>query len=67
MIAGNYDAFLAVDKNLPVQQKTVARSFGAIVLRAPSNQLADLHPLVPQILAALTALPPGTVVTVTSA
>lgn len=67
LIAGNYDAFLTVDKNLPAQQKTPALSFGVIVLCAPSNQLADLRPLVPQILAALTALQPGTVVIVSAA
>lgn len=67
LIAGNYDAFLTVDKNLPAQQKTAALSFGVIVLRAPSSQLADLRPLVPQILAALTALQPGIVVIVSAA
>jgi hypothetical protein len=67
LIAGNYDAFLTVDKNLPAQQKTAALSFGVVVLRAPSNQLAELRPLVPQILTALTALHPGSVVVVTGA
>jgi len=38
-----------------------------IVLRAPSNQLADLRPLVPQILVALASLQPGTVVIVSIA
>ena len=67
LIVGNYDAFLTIDRNLPAQQNTAALSFGVIVLRAPSNQLADLRPLVPQILAALTTLQPGTVVTVAAA
>jgi len=64
LIAGHYDAFLTVDKNLPTQQKTATRSFGVIVLRAPSSRLADLRQLVPQILEALTTLQPGMVVTV---
>jgi len=59
-----YDAFITVDKNLPAQQKTAALSFGVIVLRAPSNKLDDLKPLVPQILAALSSLQPGQVVLV---
>jgi hypothetical protein len=63
-IAGNYDAFVTIDRNLPAQQKTNVLPFGVIVLRARSNQLADLRPLVPQILAALTALQPGQVVTI---
>jgi hypothetical protein len=66
LIAGHYDAFLTVDKNLPAQQKTTALSFGVVVLRAPSNQLADLRPIVPQILSALAALKPGTVALVTT-
>ena len=67
LIADNYDAFLTVDKNLPAQQNTAALSFGVIVLRAPSNQLADLRPLIPRILAALTALQPGAVEIVAAA
>ena len=66
-IGGNYDAFVTVDKNLPAQQKTVALSFSVVVLRAPSNQLSDLRPLMPQILAVLSALQPGQVVTVAAA
>jgi len=64
LIAGHYDAFLTVDKNLPAQQKTAALSFGVIVLRAPSSRLADLRQLVPQTLEALTTLQPGKIVIV---
>jgi predicted nuclease of predicted toxin-antitoxin system len=60
-IQGNFDAFITVDKNLPAQQKIATLPFGVIVLRAPSNQLQDLQPLVPQILAALSFLQPGQV------
>lgn len=63
-IAGNYDAFITVDKNLPAQQKTSALSFGVIVLRARSNQLADLRLLVPTLLEVLAELQPGQVVQV---
>jgi hypothetical protein len=66
-IQGGYDAFITVDKNLPAQQKTAELSFGVIVLRAPSNKLDDLKPLVPQILRALSTLQPGQVVPVPSA
>lgn len=65
-IAGNYDVFITVDKNLPAQQRTAALSFGVIVLRARSNQLADLRPLVPQVLAVLADLRPGQVVQVSA-
>jgi len=63
-IAGNYDAFVTVDKNLPAQQKFSALPFGVVVLRARSNQLLDLRPLVPGLLAALDGLRPGQVVVV---
>ena len=65
-IAGNYDAFLTIDNNLPAQQKTADLQFGVLVLRAPSNRLEDLEPLVPKILTALTDLRPGSVVIVSS-
>ena len=67
LIAGNYDAFITVDQNLPAQQNTGGLSFGVIVLRAPTNQLADLAPLVPQIIASLESLKPGQVTVLTFA
>lgn len=60
-IAGKYDAFITVDQNLPAQQNTAALPFGIIILRSRTNQLTDLKPLVPQILAALGKLQPGQV------
>jgi hypothetical protein len=60
-IAGNYDAFITVDKNLPAQQKTSSLPFGVLVLRAPSNQLTDLRPLVPKIISVLKNLQSGQV------
>lgn len=63
-IAVQYDAFITVDQNLPAQQNTAALPFGIIVLRTPTNQLADLKSLVPRILAALSKLLPGQVLVV---
>lgn len=61
---GQFDAFLTVDKSIPAQQKTAALSFGIIILRARSNRLEDLRPLVPRILTALATLQKGQVVVV---
>jgi predicted nuclease of predicted toxin-antitoxin system len=61
-IQGTYDAFITIDKDLAAQQMTTNLSFGVLVLRAPSNKLDDVKPLVPQILAALSLLQPGQVV-----
>jgi hypothetical protein len=58
-IRGNFDVFITVDKNLLTQQKATELSFGVVVLRARSNKLEDLRPLVPSILAALVSLQPG--------
>jgi hypothetical protein len=66
-IQGHFDAFITIDKNLPAQQKATDPSFGVVVLRARSNKLEDLKPLVPLILAALDSLRPGQVALVSLA
>jgi hypothetical protein len=63
-IAGNFDAFITVDQNLPAQQNTAKLSFGIIVLRTSTNQLPDLAPLVPEILTTLPTLRSGQVVVI---
>lgn len=60
-IAGQFDAFITVDQNLPAQQNTASLPFGIIVLRSRTNQLVDLAPLTPKVLAALPRLIPGKV------
>ena len=48
-----FDAFVTVDRNLPFQQDLSRFSIAVIALRAPSNRVADLRELIPQLLAAL--------------
>ena len=60
-MAGDFDALVTVDKRLPQQQNFSDRPFGVIVLRARSNRLSDLLPLVPALLGALSTLEPGIV------
>jgi predicted nuclease of predicted toxin-antitoxin system len=62
--AGEIDAFITVDSNLVHQQHLVAVPFIVVVISARSNRLADLLPLVPQILEALSSASPGHVVRV---
>jgi hypothetical protein len=57
---GLFDALVTVDKRLPQQQHIQQRSLGIVVLRAKSNRLSDLLPLVPDLLAVLSILKPGT-------
>ena len=61
-IQGSFDAFVTIDQNLAAQQTIANLSIGVIVLRAPTNKFDDVKPLVPQILAALSALQPGQIV-----
>ena len=60
-MGNNFDALVTVDKGLTKQQNITARPFGVVVLRAKTNRLADLLPLVPQLRRTLEALRPGEV------
>lgn len=53
LAAKEFDVFITVDRNLSFQQHLPAFTIAVIVLRAVSNRLADLQPLVPELLAAI--------------
>ena len=59
--AKEFDAFITVDRNLSFQQNLPAFPIAVVVLRAKSNRLADLRPLVPELLVSLSKARPGTV------
>ena len=56
-----FDAFITVDRNLPLQQDLSRFSIAVIVLRVSSNRVTDLRRLIPQLLAALPVAKPGAV------
>jgi hypothetical protein len=56
----DFDAFVTVDKNLISQQDISSFSITIIVLRAKTNRLSDLRPLVPRLLAAINSAEIGT-------
>ncbi len=56
-----FDLLVTVDKNLQFQQDLRQRPFAIAVLRATSNRIHDLLPLVPKLLSALPAINPGQV------
>lgn len=56
-----FQVFVTVDRNLSFQQNVPAFAIAVIVLRAKSNRLSDLQPLVPELLAAIPTAKPGTV------
>ena len=47
---GQFDVFVTVDRNLCFQQNLPRFGLAVIVLRAKSNRVADLRPLIPQLL-----------------
>jgi hypothetical protein len=60
-MADRFDALITVDKSLPKQQDLNARLFGVILLRAKSNRLVDLLPLLPELIEILDSVNPGEV------
>jgi hypothetical protein len=49
----HFDVFVTVDRNLSFRQNLDSFSVAVVVLRAKTNRLADLRPLVPNLLAAI--------------
>lgn len=58
-VAAKFDVFLTVDKNLPCQQKLSAYAIAVVVLRCPTNDIADLRKLVPELLTQLSCAKKG--------
>src|SRR3954469_4850788 len=54
-----FDVFITVDRNLSFQQNLPKFDIAVLVLHATSNRLADLKPLVPEILSTLPTLTKG--------
>jgi hypothetical protein len=63
LVAANphFDVLLTVDKNLVRQQDLAGLRIAVIILRARSNKIEDLGPLMPQVLLLLASVQPGTV------
>jgi predicted nuclease of predicted toxin-antitoxin system len=60
-VSYTFDVLVTVDRSIPFQQRLDSRPFAVIVLRARTNRLADLLPLVPALLKALDGIKPGEV------
>lgn len=54
-----FDVFITVDRNLSFQQNLSALRIAVVVLRAPTNRLADLKLLLPKLLVIITSAPGG--------
>jgi predicted nuclease of predicted toxin-antitoxin system len=56
-----YDVLVTMDRSIEFQQQVGGLPFGIVVVRARSNRMQDLRPLVPPIIAAIDAVMPGLV------
>ena len=54
-----FDCLLTADQSLAYQQNLPRFAIAVVVLRARTNRVADLTPLVPQVLQILSSLRPG--------
>ena len=61
---GNFDVLITVDKNLKYQQNITNHRIAILVLRAASNDIDDIRPHLPEVLAGLRSIEPGQVVEV---
>lgn len=61
LAAKEFDVFVTVDRNLSFQQNLPAFAIAVIVLRAKSNRLSELRPLVPELLASIPTAKRGVV------
>ena len=58
-MSGQYDVLVIMDRSIQFQQRISTLPFGIVLVRAPSNRMQHLKPLVPSILSALDAVKPG--------
>ena len=61
-VRGEYDVLLTMDRNLEFQQNIAALPFGVLLVRAASNRMAHLAPLVPSMLEVLPTVQPGQII-----
>ena len=61
-----FDVLLTLDKNIPYQQDLKLGRIAILIVRAPSNRIQDLLPVIPDCLVALQSIESGQVVRVGS-
>jgi hypothetical protein len=57
--AAHFDVLITTDKSIQFQQNLAAYPIGFVLLRAFSNDIRDLEPLVPSLLARWNEIVPG--------
>jgi hypothetical protein len=61
---GQFDALLTVDQGIEYQQNLSGLRISVVIMMAPSNDVDDLHPLLPAVEEALAGLRPGEIMRV---
>lgn len=64
--AAGFEVLLSADQNLEFQQNLHQAGLGVVLIRAASNALEDLEPLVSSILTAIHKVHPGQVIRVSA-
>ena len=54
-----FEVLITIDKSIRHQQNLAGRNIAVLILRAPSNDISDIGPLLPEALAALQVIKPG--------
>ena len=62
LAATDFDVFLTVDQGIPYQQNLPGLDLALVIVRAPSNDINDLRPKMPEVLHVLETIQPGQVV-----
>jgi predicted nuclease of predicted toxin-antitoxin system len=65
-IASRFGVFITMDKGMRYQQHLVGRPFGIIEVRAASNSIRALLPVVPRLRAVIAEIQPGEIVTISA-
>ena len=59
LAAGHFDVFVTIDAGIAYQQNMATIALGVIALKARSNRIQDLRPLMPRLREALVTVGPG--------
>ena len=59
-----FDVLLTIDQGIPYQQNIEGLSLALINIKAPSSDINDLRPKMPEVLHVLETIQPGQVITV---
>jgi len=62
--SAGFQIFLTIDRGIEYQQNLKPRNIAVVLIRSKSNPLADLLPIVPEIVSVIESLQPGQLVKV---